>query len=229
MLCHGTLIAGPHGTCAAFLKHGQTRHCVACWSGAVRRDGSVICRSGLFHSRLFHALGVGLRGGGLTGRRAVALAAPLRRGCLGHIGNHAVEHRPYGTIFRRTKNNRATSEARPSGRRPVRAPPRRPAHQRGIAVSEIDRIPKIRPDHTVSHQQHSTISHGTKNNRATSEARPSGRRPVRAPSRRPAHQRGIAVSETNSDLKTTAPSSRTAPAKHKTTAPISGSAHISET
>ncbi len=110
---------------------------------------------GLFRSRLFHAKGVGLRGGGLTGRRAVALAAPLRRGCLGPTADRAMFLQPYGTISRGAKNNRATSEARPSGRRPVRAPPRRPAHQRGIAVSETNPNPTTaKPHRTAPAKQH---------------------------------------------------------------------------
>ncbi len=59
-------------------------------AGAVRRHWDSLDHLSPFRSRLFHAIGVGLRGGGLTGRRAVALAAPLWRGCLGHIGNRAV-------------------------------------------------------------------------------------------------------------------------------------------
>ncbi len=114
----------------------------------------------------YSALCAGLRGGALTGRRAVALAAPLRRGCLRPLRDPAVVHRATSTISHQTKNNRATSEARPSGRRPVRgALAEARANGVEIAVSEINEIPKPRHDHAGQHRQHSAILHGTKNNR----------------------------------------------------------------
>jgi len=66
--------------------------------GAVRRDDAVVLRSGFISLTAIPRYCASLRGGGpgsspgqaLTGRRAVALAAPLGRGCLGPIGIRAI-------------------------------------------------------------------------------------------------------------------------------------------
>jgi len=103
----------------------------------------------------------GLRGGALTGRRPLGLASLVARLFFVRCGIGPCGWCYTARFSMGRGQPRLSGAASATARRPVRAPPRRPAHQRGIAVSEINQISKPRPDYAATHQPHSPIPLGT--------------------------------------------------------------------